>query len=234
MTLPFAVTALAQTASALGTGPAVNGEPGSSRAVSSLLPQVEFAFALGVLIALALSCLVVLALTLHVNRWGNVLLQRLRGRAVNRPAVQPVPAPTRRDALSLAPVVSQPVPVPMPTAEFLRMLDSGPADESTADQGWHTLFEDVPGVGRIEWDPQTLRTFACQPDVLYRLAFHRWRLQQGMLSEFEVASRLETSEPADECGGTLRHAGQPSWQAAPNSHGRHAPSPEQQAREAEN
>ena len=52
---------------------------------------------------------------------------------------------------------------------------------------WRSLSDDIPGVGRIEWDPQTLRTFAGQPEVLYRLAFHRWRYQQGSFSEFDAA-----------------------------------------------
>jgi hypothetical protein len=87
------------------------------------------------------------------------------------------------------------------------------------DDGFQTLVEDVPGVGRIEWDAQTLRIFACQPDVLQRLAFHRWRMQQGMLSEFEVASRAGVQKSTGERDEVKRPALQTPQRLAPNSQG---------------
>ncbi len=67
-------------------------------------------------------------------------------------------------------------------------------------EAWRPLDEDIPGVGRVEWDPRTLRTFAGAPDVLYRLAFHRWRYQQGRLSEFKTQRPMgarDSSETSD-------------------------------------
>jgi hypothetical protein len=54
---------------------------------------------------------------------------------------------------------------------------------------WRPLAEDIEGVGRVEWDSHTIRTFAGQPEILHRLAFHRWRYQQGHLSDFAAPRR---------------------------------------------
>ncbi|GAC1457477.1 MAG: hypothetical protein PVSMB4_17350 [Ktedonobacterales bacterium] len=60
-----------------------------------------------------------------------------------------------------------------------------PVAYPASEPGWQPLAQEITGVGRVEWDPGTLRAFAGQPEVLHRLAFCRWRYQQGQLSEFE-------------------------------------------------
>jgi hypothetical protein len=60
-----------------------------------------------------------------------------------------------------------------------------PVVHPVSEPGWQPLAQEITGVGRIEWDPRTLRAFAGQPEVLHRLAFCRWRYLHGQLSEFE-------------------------------------------------
>lgn len=52
------------------------------------------------------------------------------------------------------------------------------------DAGWPVVEREVEGVGTVQWDGKTVRAFAGRPDVLQRLAFQRWRYQEGRCSEF--------------------------------------------------
>jgi hypothetical protein len=226
MSLLTSAATIAQQASQVGAGSAPAHGSGGPNAFSVLAPNFEHAVVIGVIFALAVSCVAVLAFAVYINLW--------RRRAAGVAATRTVEV-GQEQAAGRSGDASQGLPVTLETAEVLRILESEPVGAATADNGWRMLVEDVPGVGRIEWDPQTLRTFAYQPEVLYRLAFHRWRAQLGKLSEFDLTSHAAQVELSEELSEQRRRTIQLSRFVAPNSQGLRAqPQPQgQQATQAE-
>lgn len=53
-------------------------------------------------------------------------------------------------------------------------------------EAWPAIEREIEGGGVVRWDGMTVRAFAGQPDVLQRLAFQRWRYQEGRCSEFAM------------------------------------------------
>jgi hypothetical protein len=190
--------------------------------LSTWVPQLGPAIVLGLLVALMVSCLVVLLTVRSILRRRAILaLGRDAARAAGTRTAQPGAASS---LLTTAPVRDMSL-----AGEGTRLAVGGPP----SDYGFQALVEDVPGVGRIEWDAQTVRAFACQPDVLQRLAFHRWRMQQGMLSEFELATRKQIRPVAGEHEDSLLRGIQAPQRVAPNSQGLQARAPGQQTNSAE-
>jgi hypothetical protein len=219
MSLPTSLASLTRVVSASETGPVRSAVQDTAGNALRLLPHLEPAIAVGLLTALAITCVILLGRMTHIR-------QRRRASATASAWL----AGSAQKHASSRRAVDMPPPLPAATAaELLRTLESSPRAADAADHGWHTRFEDIPGVGRIEWDPQTLRAFACQPDVLDRLAYHRWRLQQGMLSEFDLVRRTGRRASGDERGGPSQRTAQPSPHAAPPAQGLRALSHGQQA-----
>lgn len=85
------------------------------------------------------------------------------------------------------------------------------------DTAWPVVEREVAGVGTVQWDGRTVRAFAGQPDVLQRLAFQRWRYQEGRCSEFAVRGNpsrkpgAEKRSPASgQCATQRSDKGQPA------------------------
>ena len=71
-------------------------------------------------------------------------------------------------------------------------------------EAWPPIEREVAGVGMVRWDGKTVRTFAGQPEVLQRLAFQRWRVQEGRCSEFAAPGAMPRGpggEPRASSGG---------------------------------
>jgi hypothetical protein len=214
--------------------------PAGANALSGALGHASPLLTIGLLVVVGIACAgVVLCAAYATHRLDNFgAIPHALGRLLTARRWRPDPVRTHTRAVVSdlsrpAPVVPTPLLAPEATAQALRDLESSSAVAAASGQDWCGRSEDIPGVGRIEWDARTLRAFAYQPDVLYRLAFHRWRLQQGMLSEFEfgpVASRQEAGvEPRD----ASLHAGSATYHVAPTTEGRHAPPPGQQVTQAD-
>lgn len=124
--------------------------------------------ALGVVALLAVAAVSRRAWPAHARQWRRPRRRRWRRRV---PAlVNHTQTPQSASANQL--IVSG-------EAWWTRAAPAG-ADE----RAWRPHAEEIAEVGRVEWDPRTLRTFAGHPDVLAHLAFHRWRYRQGALTEF--------------------------------------------------
>ena len=218
MLLSASVFAVARQTAAIGSAPSGTAGPGNLTSLPAVLPLLGPAIAAATVIALAVGCLIVVALTVRAHVWQRVAIMRAR-RVDDARDANAAASGQRQVTASGSAGDSRAMPIAAAPWEPRSDLDESAAG---ADLGFDAVVAEVPGVGRIEWDAETLRTFACQPDVLHRLAFYRWRLRQGMLSEFDVAPRPRSQAPADTSDDTNRKRIQASQLAAPNSQGMQA------------
>lgn len=259
MTLVSATASLMHTLAAGGLRQIDTPTQGAG-ALAGPAPQTGALLTIFLMVIFGVACVSVLLCGMYATHWFDGLLDRKRARGqlgrrvpgatgMRGPSgiTGPTGMPSLRQSLpglpqsarrTLAAGTPPQTPSPAMTAQALRLMESSAAVPAN-DQAWHALSEEIPGVGRIEWDAETLRAFACQPDVLYRLAFHRWRLQQGMLSEFDLTPPVgrpepgQVSKPGGSGGGTPWHAGNiTTRRVAPTTEGLRALPPGQQGQQA--
>lgn len=185
---------------------------GAASTVSQADPALLLFFfvALGVLYALVLLVAVGAFRRAGRSRGGMHALG-----AVSRPAGahRPLGAhPPRRDDVATGAATDAALDARAPVS----WAGKAPSTRSTFedDETWHPVVREVAGVGLVNWDTRTLRAFAGQPEVLQRLAFHRWRYQAGRCSEFTTA---HASVAGTEAAATRENP--PREPAAPARHG---------------
>lgn len=176
-------------------------------------------------VVLGVCCLVALVMACGALRYGGYDTQwlrhtwrrgRLRGHAFVMRREHHVASAQADESSRVAPTTATPAPVAAISEQALRVLASSSPASTAGDQAWQALAEDIPGVGRVEWDSRTVRTFAYQPEVLYRLAFHRWRRQQGKLSEFWPEAVAAREKPMTANGVPQPHTEIATWHRAHN------------------